>query len=177
MSQQKLNEFSNLSIRKIAKEIVIRRYVLILHFWVYIFVNTLLFLINSWTTTISKYPWFLWPLSSWTMVLTVHSCTYLMFRKGIINLNKVFMLYHLIFYIVINSFLVIADLITPFPISETPINWAYWPIGTWGFLLIVHLVVYFYVVPKRGESLNKSWLNRKINEELERIKKNEVGNK
>ena len=41
-SKKKLNEFSDSSLRRIAKEVVLRRFVLILHISTYILVNLLL---------------------------------------------------------------------------------------------------------------------------------------
>ena len=170
-SKKKLNEFSDSSLRRIAKEVVLRRFVLILHISTYILVNLLLFAINYFTYP--EYYWFFWPLTGWLMVLIVHIFSHIMYKRGIVDLNTVVFLYHLVFYLVINGFLLFANwFISLSATGSSKITWALWVIGPWGILLIIHLIVFFYMVPKQGESPNKNWLDRKIDEELERIKKN-----
>jgi hypothetical protein len=166
MSGKKLNEFSNESLRKIAKEVVVRKFVLILHIWVYILVNLLLFAINYFTSP--DYFWFLWPLTAWMMILVGHIFAHMMFQKGIVDLHTVFILYHLVFYVVINLFLIFTNVFTTDP---SRLTWVWWILGPWSILFIIHFIVFFYVVPKRGESPNRNWLDRKIDEELERMKK------
>ena len=168
MSSKKLNEFSNKSLRKIAKEVVIRKFVLILHIWVYILVNLLLYAINYFTYP--TYFWFLWPLTAWMMILILHILSQIMFQKGIVDLHTVFILYHLVFYVVINLFLIFTNWFTTAH-NSSRMTWVWWIIGPWSILFIIHLIVYFYVVPKHGESPNRNWLDRKIDEELERMNK------
>lgn len=169
MNNKKLNEFSNNSLRRIAKEVIIRKFVLILHIWVYFLVNLLLFIINYFT--FPEYFWCLWPLTAWMMILMGHLFAHMMFRKGVVDLHSVFMLYHVLFYVAINLFLVFTNWFTTTP-GNSRITWVWWVILPWGVSLIIHLIVYFYLVPKRGESPNRNWLDRKIDEELERMKKN-----
>ena len=166
MSGKKLNEFSDNSLRKIAKEVVVRKFVLILHIWIYVLVNLLLFAINYFTYP--TYFWCLWPLTAWMMILLGHIFAHIMFRKGIVDLHTVFVLYHMVFYVVIILFLIFTNWFTTDP---NRLTWVWWIIGPWSIIFIIHLIVYFYVVPKRGESPNRNWLDRKIDEELERLKK------
>ena len=170
MNNKKLNEFSNNSLRRIAKEVIIRKFVLILHIWVYVLVNLLLFVINYFTYPDPIYFWCLWPITAWMMILTGHLFAHLMFRKGVVDLHSVFVLYHLLFYVAINLFLVFTNWFTT-PPGNSRLTWVWWVILPWGVLFIIHLIVYFYLVPKRGESPNRNWLDRKIDEELERMKK------
>ncbi|MHA1647224.1 MAG: 2TM domain-containing protein [Promethearchaeota archaeon] len=171
MSGKKLNEFSNNSLRKIAKEVVVRKFVLILHIWIYVLVNILLFAINYFTYPTSPiYFWFLWPLTAWMMILIGHIFAHTMFRKGIVDLHTVFILYHMVSYVVVNLFLIFTNWFTTAS-NSSRITWVWWIIGPWSILFIIHLIVYFYVVPKRGESPNRNWLERKIDKELERMKK------
>lgn len=173
MNNKKLNEFSNNSLRRIAKEVVIRKFVLILHIWVYFLVNLLLFIINYFT--LPEYFWFLWPLTAWMMILFGHIFSHMMFRKGVVDLHSVFILYHLMFFVAINLFLVFTNWFTS-PPGSSILTWVWWVILPWGVLLIIHFIVYFYVVPKRGESPNRNWLDRRIDEQLEKMnKKNTTG--
>ncbi|QEE17287.1 2TM domain-containing protein [Promethearchaeum syntrophicum] len=168
MTSKKLNEFSNDSLRKIAKEVIVRKFVLILHIWVYILVNLLLFAINYFTYP--TYFWCLWPLTAWMMILILHILSHVLFRKGIVDLHTVFILYHLVFYVVINLFLIFTNWYTT-EVGTSRMSWVWWIIAPWGILLIIHLIVFFYVVPKHGESPNRNWLDRKIDQELEKMKK------
>ena len=168
MSSKKLNEFSNDSLRKIAKEVVVRKFVIILHIWIYVLVNLLLFAINYFTYP--TYFWCLWPLTAWMMILALHILSHILFRKGIVDLHTVFILYHTVFYVVINLFLIFTNWFTTAPDSSR-MTWVWWIIGPWGILVIIHLIVYFYVVPKHGESPNRNWLDRKIDKELEKMKR------
>ena len=173
MSNKKLNEFNNNSLRRIAKEVVVRKFVLILHIWVYFLVNLLLFVINYFT--FPEYFWCLWPITAWLMILFGHIYSHMMFRKGVVDLHSVFILYHLMFFIGINLFLIFANWFTTIHESSR-LTWVWWIIGPWSMAFIIHLIVYFYLVPKRGESPNRNWLDRRVDEHLEKMnKKNTIG--
>jgi len=168
MSSKKLNEFNNNSLRRIAKEVVVRKFVLILHIWVYFLVNLLLFVINYLTNP--TYFWCLWPLTAWMMTLIGHIFAHMMFRKGVVDLHSVFILYHMLFFVVINLFLIFTNWFTTL-IGSLRFTWSFWVIGPWSVLFVIHLIVYFYLVPKRGESPNRNWLDRRVDEQLEKMNK------
>lgn len=168
MSSDRISEFNRDSLRRIAREIVIRRFVLILHALIYICVNTLLFFINL--AVNFRYPWFLWSVTGWLIVLNFHLVTYTIFRKGIVHGGSIALFYHLSAYVVVNLFLVFVAFFTSVPRwSFSP--WFFWILGSWGLGLIFHLVVYFYIAPKKDEEESRSWLDRKVNQELEKLKR------
>ncbi len=168
MSSKKLNEFNENSLRRIAKEVVVRKFVLILHIWVYCLVNLLLFVINYFTYP--EYFWCLWPLTAWLMILIGHFFAHMMFRRGIVDLHTVFILYHMMFFVAINLFLIFTNWFTTAH-ENLRFTWSFWVIGPWSVLFIIHLIVYFYVVPKRGEYPTRKWLDRKIDDQLEKMNK------
>jgi hypothetical protein len=166
MSSDKIKEFNRESLKRIAREIVIRRYILILHVWVYIFVNILLFVINYFVP--SDYLWFLWPLTAWAILLFQHVVTYTIFRKGIIHGGTIGITYHLTAFILVNSFLFFVSLFTSDP-PWTFTSWFLWPLGIWGLGLLGHATIYFYIVPKKNEIPHKGWIERKIEKELKKL--------
>ena len=166
MSTDKIREFSQESLRRIAREIVIRRYVLFLHAWVYIFVNILLFIINSFVP--SRYPWFLWPLTGWAILLFQHIVIHTIFRKGIIHGGTIGITYHVTAYILVNLFLLFVSYFTASP-PWTFSSWFLWPFGIWGLGLLGHATFYFYIVPKKSEIQHKGWIERKIEKELKKL--------
>ena len=84
---KKINEFNDSSVRRIAKQMIVRRYVVILHCWIYVFTNLLLFVINFLTNGLD-YWWFLWPVTGWGLALSVHGFSYWIYTKGIVNIAK-----------------------------------------------------------------------------------------
>ncbi|WP_371805069.1 2TM domain-containing protein [Candidatus Lokiarchaeum ossiferum] len=166
--EKKLNEFNDDSVRRIAKQMIVRRYVVILHCWVYVFVNILLFIINFLVNHLS-YPWFLWALSGWGLGLLIHSFSYWIYTKGVVNIAKLLFYYHLFIFICTNILIAFIDGFTSSPRWTSP-WWCLWVVGFWAVGLALHLIIVYYIVPKRGESEDLSWLDRKIDKELERIK-------
>lgn len=173
MSSDQLSEFNRDSLRRIAREIVIRRFVVLLHAWIFIFTNILLFIINF--TVNFEYPWFLWPLTGWFVLFSFHFITYTIFRKGIIHGGTIAIIYHLNAYITVNLFMVFVGFITSTPRWQFR-PWVFWIIGPWGLALIFHVIIYFYIAPKRNEDEHLSWLDRKINLELKKLKEIEKKN-
>ncbi len=166
MSTDKISEFNRESLRRIAKEIVIRRFVLLLHIWIFLFANVVLFAINY--AVNFSYPWFLWPLTGWSVLLSFHFVTYVIFRKGIVHGGTVGIIYHLSAYIIVNIFLVFVAFFTSNPRWKfTP--WFFWILGGWGLGIIFHGIIYFYIAPKHNEDEHQSWLERKINRELQNL--------
>ena len=160
--------FDGPGLRKIAKEIIIQRLFLILHVLLYFFVNLLLFAINYLTSW--SYPWFLWSITGWGIVLGTHSFQFLLYKKGVVNLSTLGMAYHVWGYILINLFLLFTNFFTNVPIW-TFHPWFWFSFGTWSGILICHAVIYFYIVPSKGESSDKNWLERKIDKELQKLQK------
>ncbi len=166
-NEMHLNEFNEEGLRKIAKEIVLHRFFLILHVLLYIFVNLLLFIINYLTNW--EYPWFLWALIGWAVILFTHIFYYILYKKGIVHIATLALLYHVWAFIVLNSFLLFINFFT----NQSRWNfqpWFWFPFGSWGSILIIHTVLYFYITPARDESTEKTWIERKVEQELKKLK-------
>ncbi len=166
--EKKIIEFNPDSVRRIAKQMIVRRYVVILHCWIYVFVNILLFVINFLVNRVD-YPWFLWPLAGWGLALLIHTFSYWIFSKGIVNLAKLLLYYHLFIFITTNILVIFIDAFTSAN-RWSPSGWYLWVFGVWLMFLVLHLIIVYYIVPKRGESEDLNWLDRKIDKELEKIK-------
>lgn len=166
--ERKLNEFNEESVRRIAKQMVVRKYVVILHCWIYVFVNILLFIINFLVNNLS-YPWFLWSASGWGLALLIHAFSYWIYSKGIVNIAQLLFYYHLFIFICTNILITFIDGFTS-PTRWIPSWWCLYVLGCWFIGLVLHSIIVYYVVPKRGESEDLSWLDRKIDKELVKIK-------
>ena len=185
----KISEFNDDSLRKIAKEIVIRRFALRVHWIAYICVNLLLVVINlmvqNWTFNSSLhiggftfvYAWCEWPLTGWGIALAIHTFSYIIYRKGLVSTTAAGLLaYHTFIYIIVILFLIYVnlvsvDLIAAVNPSAMYIWWVFWPLGCWGAALIVHWIVYLYGRPKKGEDSHKSSVDREVENELKKVKK------
>ncbi|MHA1340095.1 MAG: 2TM domain-containing protein [Promethearchaeota archaeon] len=167
---EKLSEFSEKSLRKIAKEIVFKRIVLKIHLVAYIFVNILIFSINySYLpdkTDIFGY-WVLWVITSWGLAVLLHAFIYISFRYGLFTSNlKLALSYHSFITIIICFFLIFADWF-----STGKFEWFWWPSAALICALLIHFYTYFVVKPKKNEDPTKSYIERKVDRELRKIKK------
>ncbi|TFH28051.1 MAG: 2TM domain-containing protein [Promethearchaeota archaeon] len=160
--------FDESGLRKIAKEIILQRLFLILHSLLYFFVNLLLFAINF--LTYQSYPWFLWSITGWGVVLSTHSFQYILYKRGVVNLSTLGMAYHLFGFIIINLFLLFTNFFTN-PTIWTFNPWFWFSFVYWSAILVCHAILYFYIVPSKGESTEKNWLERKVDKELQKLQK------
>lgn len=168
-NEEKIPEFDEVGLRKIAKEIILQRFFLIVHCLVYVFVNLLLFVINFLTNW--SYPWFLWAVTGWGVVFTTHGFYYVLYKKGVVNISSLGILYDLWGFFIVNLFLLFVNLFTNVPMW-TLHPWFWFPLASWGAILIIHAVIYFYIVPSKEDSPEKNWLERKIDKELQKIQRN-----
>lgn len=164
-----ISEFNDDSLRQIAREVVRRRVALNAHIWAYIFVNIVLFVINYLVDY--SYPWHLWAITGWGMALVIHLMVYMFYKKGIENLSTLTLIIHVVIYLIVNIFLIFIAWFTN-EAGTGIATWVWYPVGFWALLIGVHLVIYFYITPKKGEPAHKSWVDRKIDEELKKIQTN-----
>ncbi len=175
----KIGEFNDGSLRNIAKEIVMRRLILKVHGIVYLLVNLLLFIINIMTnsqywdaysssyTNKGEYLWHLWPIVCWGIALLIHAFNYVTYRKGLIlSASAGFIAYHTFVYCIVNGLLLFINWFT-----QGIISWALWPLGFWGFGLIIHVYIYYSHKPKKGEDSHKSWFDRQVEAEMKKAQK------
>ena len=165
LESEEISEFSEESLKQIAKEIVVKRMVLRGHWIVYIFVNVLLYFINFFTTPTE--PWYLWPMVSWGLALLIHTFNFLEFKHGLFSTDaKKFLGYHLFITVLLCGYLVWIDWFT-----TGVLDWWYWPVIPLLIAAIFHLWIYNTQKPKKDENPNESYLNRKVQRELKKIKK------
>ena len=164
---KKIEEFNTDSLRQIAREIVVRRFSLRVHWIAYIFINLLLFVINYYIDY--SYPWHYWALVGWGVAILLHSFSYLTYRKGLIaTASTGLLVYHIFFYLVINALLLFINWFTN---PTQTLSWFYWPLGTWGAVIVVHCIFYYSNRPRKPEDARKSWIDRQVDEELRKVQK------
>ena len=165
-NNKKISEFSARSLRKIAREVILKRTALIIHFWIYVFVNLILVIINYLTLgfNLPTNMWFLHSITGWGIGLVLHTSNYFIFKKGVINAASVGMIYHSINFIIVNLYLTYIDMFW-----DATYFWAGWVFLIWIFIFTSHLVFYFYIVPKREDAgTDRPWIERKFDEEIEK---------
>ena len=91
------NAFSEESLRKIAAQKVSFRFSVRIHLTVYILVNVLLIIVNLLFTP--GIYWFLFPLFSWLIGITMHTLAYILYARGVYPMAKRGVIFHLISYI------------------------------------------------------------------------------
>jgi hypothetical protein len=170
----KIEEFNTDSLRQIAREVVLKRFILNLHLIIYISVNILLFVINYFTSddylTNIYSRWHIWALFGWGIGLGLHITQYLIFKRGVTTYSTIALIYHTVIYVLVSLLLVYIDWISD---STAPIlDWFLWPLGGWGAIWIIHIILYIYTKPSDSRDENKSWIDRKVDSELARINKN-----
>ena len=173
--KSKISEFSDDSLKEIAKEIVVKRTVLLIHFAVYCAVNALLVGINY---GVSKFEdglqdvWAMWAIMGWGIGLMIHCLHYIIFKKGIVNYSSIGATYHIGIYIIVFAFLVFTDYL-----PDSALSWVWWAVGPWGGAVVLHGLFVFIFLPRKakkpekGKVEKKSYIDRKIEAELEKIKK------
>lgn len=169
----KISEFNDDSLRQIAREVVVKRFVLNLHLIAYVAVNLLLFVINFFTAddylTNVYSRWNLWALFGWGIGLGIHLTQYLIFKRGVTTYASIALIYHTSIFVMVNLFLVYIDWISD---AASPVlDWFLWPLGGWGALWIIHIILYLYTRPSSSRDESKSWIDRKVDSELSRLNK------
>jgi len=153
-------EFSEEALKKIAKEKVGKRLAIQIHAAAYVGVNILLVAINLLTNP--SYWWFLWPLCSWAIGLTMHVASYLIWLAGVTSRSKTGLLYHVVAFTSVNTYLVFV-----WWMSGSGFMWFLFPLFGWLVCLIIHSVA---IRPKSGEM---SWMDKKVDDELAKLKAKE----
>jgi hypothetical protein len=152
------SEISEKDLMKIAKKRIIGRALFSAHLWVFFAVNALIYIINY--VNSSNYWYAPWVTTGWALLLIPHA----FFR---IYPKAKFFSIHLMIFVTLNSYLLFVDYY-----STGRLEWFWWPLGCWGILLLCHLTIRSLTRPKWAEDQAKSWLDRKIDEELRKIHKN-----
>ena len=98
--------------------------------------------------------WVWYPMAGWGLGLAIHGFAYTSKRGSELS-------YHIFIYAVVNVFLTAIDYL-----GDGELNWVIYPIFWWGFAVLVHIIIHVIAKPKKGEDPNKSWLDRKVEQEL-----------
>ncbi len=165
------NGFSEESLRKIAAQKVSYRFTVRIHFVIYILVNILLIIINVITSTpiiTFQTSWFIYPLLSWFIGLSIHAISYMIFAKGIYPNSKRGIILHATSYLTVMNLLIVTNLQT---IPE--LLWVLWPGIFWTSVIVGHFFVYsIYFKTKITEKGDvKSRKDQAIEKEMEKMRK------
>lgn len=167
--------FSEESLREIASKKVTFRFSVKIHIGVFIIVSILLFLINLLSTP--NYWWIIYPFFGWLIGVIEHLTAYLVYARGVYPIAKRGVIFHLISYIFVISFLFIINTYTYIQAQISPIFfWVAFPAVFWGAALILHFIAYFIYFRKKIDEQGeiKSRKERAIEKEIKKMKeKNE----
>ncbi|MFX1478213.1 MAG: 2TM domain-containing protein [Promethearchaeota archaeon] len=163
--------FSEESLRKIAEQKVSYRFTVKIHIVIFFVVNALLVLTNFLFSP--EIYWFLFPLFSWLIGLSLHIIAYLLYARGVYPNAKRGVIYHAISYLSVMIFLFIINYFT-----LPDFYWVIVPAIFWGVAVIFHIIIYLQYFRKGIErsGKHKSIKERAIEKELEKMKKKEANN-
>jgi len=165
-SDKKVGEFDENSLREIAKEIVVRRTAVKVHWIVYILVNLFLVVLNYLIDQLA-YPWCLWPITGWFIGLSVHTFNYITFKHGSLKTGRGAILsYHVFIAVIISVFLVFVDYM-----DGLVLNWWYWAVVPLIVSVIIHFLIYVLSKPKKNEDSRKSYIDRQVDKEMRKLEK------
>jgi hypothetical protein len=154
-------EFSEESLRKIAKQKVKKRLGLEIHLAAYIGVNVLLLVVNL--LTYPKYLWVFWPMCAWAVGIALHVCSYLVWLMGVTG-GRIGVAYHATAYVSANLFLIFAWA-NIWYLTNFGYPWFLYPLLGWLIALIIHAIV---ARPKPTGS--KTWVDSKVDQEMEKLR-------
>ncbi|MFX1499896.1 MAG: 2TM domain-containing protein [Promethearchaeota archaeon] len=163
--------FSDESLRKIAAQKVSYRFSVKMHFIIYIVINLLLILINFLYTPFLD--WFIFPLFSWLIGVSMHITGYILYARGVYPMAKRGVILHIVSFISVILFLYIVNIFT---LKE--FYWANFPAIFWGMAVIFHIILYLQFFSKKVEKTGKqvSRKERAIEKELEKMRKKQHRN-
>ncbi|MFX0102254.1 MAG: 2TM domain-containing protein [Candidatus Hodarchaeota archaeon] len=167
--------FSEDALRAIAKEKIWWNLGLKIHAVGYIFTNIFLVILNlgvnfAYNIVGREYLWFIYVLCAWTIGFSIHSTVYLIYSRGVIGVQKIAFLIHAVVFVLSLPTLFVINYISDFTYW-----WFLWPDLSWIVALIVHFVLYrIFLKQKDDPTEKKPWIERKIDEELEKVKRRMV---
>ncbi|MFX0037860.1 MAG: 2TM domain-containing protein [Promethearchaeota archaeon] len=160
------NAFSEENLRKIAAQKVSFRFSVKIHLYIFILINILLVIVNIFSTP--GFYWFLFPLFSWLIGLTMHTLSYILYARGVYPMAKRGVIYHLTSYIFVMLFLFIINFTT-----LSAYYWVVFPAIFWGAAMILHIMFYIQYLSGKAEEGGKfkSRKERAIEKELIKMRK------
>jgi hypothetical protein len=166
--------FSEEELKRIAKKKILRSMAFKIHLAAFICVNLFLFLLNVYVT--GGRAWFVFPLAGWSIGIAEHGAYYLIYSRGVIGTEKIGLIMHAVAYCVTIPALFAINMVSwgyapgmggNFLWGVYP--WFLWPACFWLVGLVIHAVAVKVFIPHQevtGEK--KSWLDKKIEQEVER---------
>lgn len=160
------NIFSEESLRKIAAQKVSFRFSVKIHLFIFILINILLTIVNLAFTP--ELDWFLFPLFSWLIGLTMHALSYILYARGVYPMAKRGVIYHLTSYIFVMLFLFVINFET-----FSVYYWVIFPAIFWGAAVLLHILFYIQYLSGKAEEHGKfkTRKDRAIEKELEKMRK------
>ena len=142
MSDEEIEVHRNWFLRLLTNRIVYA-----LHLFTYVMVNGLLIMIwlVSWTVTGLNFFWPFHPIFGWGFGVGFHALTYVMYNDKSEYLTYIrqqsnyimTFIYHAFFYISINLYLFLLNLI------DLTFIWFTWTLGMWGIFFVFHAIGFF----------------------------------
>lgn len=161
--------FSQDALRAIAKEKILWRLGVQIHFLAFLLVNVLLIVIN-WISNQWMTPWFVYPLSGWIIGFGAHLTIFFIYSKGVIGENKKAMILHVVISVLSSLALFNINFFSNFNVM-----WFIYPVIALLISDIVHFIVYKFIIKPSDTGESKSWMERKIDEELHKAKERKIG--
>ncbi|MHA1679988.1 MAG: 2TM domain-containing protein [Promethearchaeota archaeon] len=163
--------FSEEALKQIAKEKILWALGVKIHFAAFIGVNIMLFVIDYLTKAPDAKYWFVYPLVGWFVGFFTHFTVYMIYSRGVVGGKKKGFILHAVVS-------VLAFLAT-FAInyySDSSYLWFLWVLFGLIISVIVHGVLYRSATRPENTESKKTWMEQKIEKELEKVRKKRGGN-
>nr|MDO8112720.1 2TM domain-containing protein [Candidatus Sigynarchaeota archaeon] len=166
---EKKSPFSEAELKHIAKEKVLQKLGFKIHFLAFIGVNLALLVINYLTGLATV--WFVYPLAGWFIGIAAHCAYYNVYSHGVTGGQRIGLIMDATVYAASVPALLAINYFSGFGYW-----WFLWPACFWLLGVIIQAVVYKKSVPKSDASgEKKSWLDRSVENELAKAKRNQGG--
>jgi hypothetical protein len=161
--------FSDEELKRIAKQKVLMKFALKIHVLAFIGVNIALFAINYFTTGLSPI-WFVYPLAGWFMGIVAHGTVYFAYSHGVSGTKTGVLINAAVYAASVPALLAINIF------SYANYLWFLWPAIFWLLGVVIHAVATKTATSKKGEKEpKKSWLEKGVEKELQKVKRNNGG--
>ncbi len=162
--------FSDEELKRIAKQKVLMKFALKIHVLSFIGVNIALFVINYLTSGLTTI-WFVYPLAGWFMGIIAHGAVYYAYSHGVSGSKTGVLMNAAVYAASVPALLAINLFSYPYYL------WFLWPAIFWLLGVVIHAVaIKMSRSKKEAKEPKKSWLEKGVEKEMQKAKRNAGGN-
>jgi len=160
--------FSEEELKSIAKKKILMKLGFKIHLVAFIGANIALLVINYLTSGLTRI-WFVYPLAGWFMGIVAHLACYMIYARGVIGAQKIGVIMNASIYAASVPALLVINYFSYFGYM-----WFLWPAIFWFLGVLIQAIAWKMTGVKHD--VQKSWIDRNVEKELEKAKKKHGGN-